>query len=41
MKNIGPIYFIPCVMERQQRLIGCVGLMYLSSLGSFQTLKSE
>lgn len=41
MKNTGPIYFIQCATERRPKLIGCAGSMYLSSLGSFQTLKSE
>ena len=41
MKNTGLTCFMPCVTERRPKLIGCAGSMYLSSLGSFQTLKSE
>ena len=41
MKNTGLTCFMPYVTERRRRLTGCAGLMCLSSLGLYQTLKSE
>ena len=41
MRNTGLICFMQCATGRQRKLTGYADLMYLSSLGSYQTLKSE